>query len=87
MHTKYQVKVATVGNLGMTDRETQEQRTDRFMRNSLMIGTILGVVAGSLYAMSDFNPNQGKFLSLEVNLMLFSGPVVCLAIGWVLSRI
>ncbi len=70
----------------MSEKETREQRTERFMRISLIIGTILGVAAGALYAMSDYNPNKGQFLSLEVNLLLISVPVLSLSVGWLLSR-
>ena len=47
----------------MKKRETPEERTERFMRTGLVIGTLIGVGAGSLYALSDLNPNQGRFLS------------------------
>ncbi len=57
------------------------------MRTSLIVFTVLGVAAGSLYAMSDLNPNKGHFLSLEVNLMLVAGPCIGLFAGWLLARI
>jgi type III secretory pathway component EscS len=73
--------------IGVRDQETQEQRTERFMRRSLLVGVIVGTVAGLLYAMSELNPNKGQILSLETTLIFVSGPCICLFIGWMLSRL
>ncbi len=71
----------------MSKTETPEERTERFMRVGLIVGTVVGVGAGSLYAMSDLNPNQGRFLSLETNLILLSVPMLSLFLGWLLAKI
>lgn len=68
-------------------QESQEERSTRFMSKGLLFGTIMGVVGGSLYAMSDYNTNVGSFLSWEVNLVLIGIPIASMGIAWLLAKL
>jgi DNA-binding XRE family transcriptional regulator len=51
------------------------------------VGMVIGAVGGSLYNVSDLNPNRGSVLNLATQLILLGPIVVGTAIGYVIGKL
>jgi len=60
---------------------------ESYVGKGMFAGMVVGVIGGSMYAMSDLNPNKGSFLSIETNLILFSCPIVGALLGYLVDKL
>jgi len=69
------------------EEDHRRARPTRYVKAGMSIGMVIGVIGGSLFAMSDLNPNKGGFLDLRTSLILLSCPLVGSLIGYLVGRV